>query len=582
MNVKSSGVEPGQRKLNGIQTTGREYRSLSQPEFEIKRTNDVAIAMRDGAKLLGDLFQPDASGRFPALLAVSPYPRQIQDFGIPLGMLEAGTSDFFVPRGYAHIIVNTRGTCGSEGVWTFQDQQEREDMYDLVEWAAAQPWCDGNVGMVGISYFAMTQVAGAVMQPPHLKAIFPLAVSDDTYDAAWHNGLLSSGFISSWMPAIGVMSARDPQMWRNDFFKLVKDLFAKPQVHRRLEHVNGEAITVVLKKLMHAHYAEEPFGRLWQQMCVEHPTRDAFWDERSQNPLLERVKIPVYLGCDWDNVPMHLPSTFTAWRALAHNPNVRMAMLPPSNLTWPWEGLHYEVLAWYDHWLKGRDTGVMEGPPIRYVLPGPEEDGWRTATDWPPAESKLVEFALRADGALGAEEGTPGSRAYIYFPADSGRPPNANPPALPSSLTWETAPAGKPLVFAGNIELRLDATITALDTGWIVVLFDIPPQGEPFAITAGWLRASLRGVNEEKSKPGAPVHDCREATAIPVGERVVYRIPMVPNARRIAAWHRLRLVLASADEDDKRLAMFGFTHTVVREASVNTIYSASRLLLPML
>jgi uncharacterized protein len=314
-------------------------------------------------------------------------------------------------------------------------------------------------------------------------------------------------------------------------------------------------------------------------MCVEHPTHDAFWDERDQNARLGRVNIPVYLGCDWDNVPMHLPSTFTAWRALAHNPNVRVALLPPSSLTWPWECLHYEALAWCDHWLKGRDTGIMEGPPIRYVVP--EADGWRTAA-WPPPESKLTAFALRADGALAEEEGPAGSRAYIHLPGDSGRPANANPPEWPASLTWETAPMTGSFDFVGGIELQLDATITAFDTGWIAVLFDVPPAGEPFPITAGWLRASLSRVIEEDSESGAPVLDHRRPVAVPVGQRVVYRIPVVANARRIARGHRLRLILASEDATDQELALLGFTHTVVREASVNTIYSASRLLLPIL
>ena len=79
MNLKASGVEPGQRRLNGLQATGREYRSLSEVEFNTKLTNDVAISMRDGTKLLADLFQPDAGGRrFPALLSASPYPRQFR------------------------------------------------------------------------------------------------------------------------------------------------------------------------------------------------------------------------------------------------------------------------------------------------------------------------------------------------------------------------------------------------------------------------------------------------------------------------------------------------------------------------
>jgi hypothetical protein len=73
------------------------------------------------------------------------------------------------------------------------------------------------------------------------------------------------------------------------------------------------------------------------------------------------VNIPVYLGSDWDNVPLHLPNIFKPGRELMHNPNVRVAMLPPGSLTSRWEGLHYEALALYDRWLKGRDTGIMEG-----------------------------------------------------------------------------------------------------------------------------------------------------------------------------------------------------------------------------
>jgi len=254
--------------------------------------------------------------------------------------------------------------------------------------------------------------------------------------------------------------------------------------------------------------------------------------------------------------------------------------LPPGSLTWPWEGLHYEVLAWYDHWLKGRDTGIMDGPPIRYVVP--ESDEWRTCATWPPPESSLTTFALRADGLLGEDAGPVGSRAYIHLPPDSGQLKNNDPPELPDVLSWETAPMTAALAFAGDIELELDATITGVDTGWIAALFDVPAQGKPVAITAGWLRASFSRVNEQMSKPGVPVLECREPVAIPAGERVVYRIPLVPNARSIGEGHRLRLVLASADGTHPELALLGFTHTTVREASVNTVYSSSRLLLPVL
>ena len=184
MDKSVSGTEPGQRQLNGPQTTGRDYRNLSKPQYAITRDDDVMAPMRDGVNLLADIFRPNTLARYPVLIAASPYPRQIQDLGAPMGFIEAGASDFFVPRGYVHVIANLRGTGGSGGTFGFFDGQERKDMYDLVEWAAQQPWSDGNVGMVGISYFAMTQLEAAVERPPHLKAIMPVAATFDLYDSA--------------------------------------------------------------------------------------------------------------------------------------------------------------------------------------------------------------------------------------------------------------------------------------------------------------------------------------------------------------------------------------------------------------
>jgi len=160
------------------------------------RDDDVPVAMRDGINLLADVHRPAEPGRYPVLIAASLYPRQIQDLGAPAGFIEAGASDFFVPRGYVHVIANNRGTSGSGGTFGFFDGQERRDMYDLVEWAGAQPWCDGNVGMIGISYFAGTQMEAAVERPPHLKAIMPIAGTYDLYESATHHGLMSSSFVT--------------------------------------------------------------------------------------------------------------------------------------------------------------------------------------------------------------------------------------------------------------------------------------------------------------------------------------------------------------------------------------------------
>lgn len=579
MSVHAAGTEPGQRRLNGPQTTGREYRDLSEAQYGMTRDEDAAVTTRDGTRLMADVFRPDDDGRFPALIAASPYPRQIQDLGAPMGFIEAGASDFWVPRGYVHVIVNLRGTGGSEGTFGLFDETERQDLYDVVEWAAVQDWCDGNVGMVGISYFAMSQLEAAVGRPPHLKAIFPLAVTPDLYEAAYHNGLFSAGFISPFIAGVGMLAQHGDRLWRGPFLDAARHVLAIPRVHARLGQMNGEASVAALTMIRRTHHAPHPWDDLWQDMAVDHQLRDAFWDERNVLPALGRVEVPVHLGCDWENVPLHLPGTFTSWEALEGGPPVRMALLGPLGLTWPWESLHVEALAWFDHWLKDRDTGIMDGPPIRYWLPGAEE--WRTLESWPPAAAAHRELALRADGALAEDEGEAGLRELLCLTESVHRPP-ANAPALPAELSWETEILPADLDVVGEIELRLTATSSAPDTAWIALLVDVAPDGSTTEVTAGWLRASLRAVDEAASRPGRPVLPCRVPEAVPVGEPVEYRIPLVPNARRFAEGHRIRLILLSDDQPKDAPAIMGFRHAPAGSAARNGIHSTSRLLLPVL
>jgi predicted acyl esterase len=566
-------------ELNGPQTTGRSYRNLSEPRHTVTHDVNVTVPMRDGITLLADVHRPSADGRHPALIAASPYPRQIQNLGAPAGFIEAGVTDFWVPRGYVHVIANMRGTGGSGGRFGFFDAQERRDMYDLVEWAAAQPWCDGTVGMIGISYFSMAQLEAAVERPPHLKAIFPVAATADLYEAAVHHGLMSSSFVTPFLSMIGLTSERSDELWRGTVVGLARRILNTPPLHRRFATMNGEAAMTMMRQLLKMPHDPHPWDDLWLDIAVTHQFRDEWWDERDLLPLLDRIDIPVYLGCDWENVPLHLPSTFKAWHALSHNENVRIGMLGRYGLTWPWESLHTEALAWFDHWLKGRDTGILDGPPIRYVLPGAE--GWQTADSWPPADTAHRALALRVDATLAEDEGEPGGRPYMVLGAGLNR---ARPSAVdpPSQLQWTSATLTEDIDMVGDIELRLVASATAIDTAWMATLQDVAPDGTVENVTAGWLRASLRAVDEAASRDGAPVLPCRTPQGVPVGEDVEYRIPMVPNARRFASGHRIRLVLTSDDQQPSTPAIMNFRHASVGTSSLNTVRSSSRLLLPVL
>jgi uncharacterized protein len=152
----------------------------------------------------------------------------------------------------------------------------------------------------------------------------------------------------------------------------------------------------------------------------------------------------------------------------------------------------------------------------------------------------------------------------------------------PSSLTWDSAPLKHDLDMVGDIEVQLDAISTAADTAWIAFLQDVDADGTVTDVTAGYLRAGLREVDEAASRPGAPDLPCRTFQAVPIGELVHYRIPLVANARRFKAGHRVRLFVTNDDQDSNMPAMLTFRHASVGTSCLNIVESSSRLLLPVM
>ena len=147
---------------------------VSKPMYKMKAEKNIYVRMRDSVRLACDIYRPASEGRFPALLSMGPYGKDIQALNVPRkprhksewGAIEAGDTEFFVRRGYAHVINDVRGTGYSEGKYDICQKKEQEDGYDLVEWIAQQPWCNGSVGMLGISYYAFIQHLVAAQQAP--------------------------------------------------------------------------------------------------------------------------------------------------------------------------------------------------------------------------------------------------------------------------------------------------------------------------------------------------------------------------------------------------------------------------------
>ncbi len=191
---------------------------------------DVDVPMRDGARLKADVFRPDDGGRFPALLNLGPYqkdklwipPPTLEEKPNPYMNWETVNPEWWVPRGYAAVRVDGRGSGKSPGQCEPWSLAEAIDFYDAIEWAAAQPWCNGKVGLSGISYYAINQWFVANLQPPSLKAIMPWEGFADIYrDALYHGGILSV-FMTNWFTAhlmhhtVGRASQQLPDAWQTN------------------------------------------------------------------------------------------------------------------------------------------------------------------------------------------------------------------------------------------------------------------------------------------------------------------------------------------------------------------------------
>jgi predicted acyl esterase len=475
----------------------------SEPRYEVQNDWNQAVAVRDGTRLLLDVYRPRMPGeKFPALCSFSPYTRQLQRDSPPIGQNEAGISEFWVPRGYAHVIVDVRGANGSEGNWDMWGPEEQKDLADIIEWVAEQPWCNGNVGMMGCSYFAMTQNLAAEQQPPSLKAIFPYDAGTDLYrDFFFNGGIPQDGFTRIWFSDVEFLN-----FWGG-------------------RNTNTAAMT---------RHFETVLGQ-------KYPFDGPYYQERSAWPNLNKIRIPAYFGCHWSFYNHHLRGSFRAWQGTG-DITKRMIIGPNPVPPRPYANYHKEALRWYDHFLKGMDTRVLEGAPIHLWIGG--EGVWRDEREWPLARTQWKRFYLGGAVENGTLADTP--------PLEGGQTLSCDPASeqwIWGQPRWvyRSEMLDRPLEITGPIQLNLVMASTAEDTDWIAILQDEAPDGSIQELTRGWLRSSHRATDAAKSGINQPwhPHDKREMLTPNRPEELV--IEIIPTSNLFLQGHRIRLELANCD-----------------------------------
>ncbi|WXG42096.1 MAG: CocE/NonD family hydrolase [Candidatus Freyarchaeum deiterrae] len=558
----------------------------SQPKFSVKVDKDVSIKMRDGVKLAADVYRPDAAGKFPALLSVSPYDKDIQNFSqdskgienlrkdpegfMKLASIEAGNSEYFVKRGYVHVIANARGSFKSEGEYqgTFSTQ-EQKDGYDLIEWIARQPWCNRKVGMVGVSYYAIIQYLIASMNrpPPHLKAIFPLDGFTDLYrDLAYHGGICNTGFPLAWFKPLKGKIKTKPQALKilgNKLKKAVQELLESDAIKNRpeiVEIIKNPELNPILFDMLLA------------------PTDGPIYWERSSWKRLRKIKIPTFIGSDWMKVGIHLRGAFTAYESIKAP---KKMLIGPPGMTRPWNEYHDVIVRWYDYWLKDMATGIMDESPIKIFYMG--IDQWREEDEWPPAVTQWKKYYLHDERTMDTHPPGPDEKpeSYVYEPLNQMRRG-----LVLYSARYHTPILDKEVKIAGPIALNLYASSTDTDSDWIIRLEDINPDGTKRVLTRGWLKASHRDLDRIKSKPCQPFHPHNKVIPIKSDKIYQYQIEIWPTANVFKAGHKIGLEISSDDGEAGDFSSTIFTHLLSGRKMTNTIFHnphyPSHLLLPII
>jgi predicted acyl esterase len=531
-------------------------RESSKPIYGTKiEGRDVMVPMRDGTRLAIDIYRPDAEGRFPALLAFSGHNKFLQSSEVieacnnqpawaPLwcGPAEGGDTKFFTSRGYVHVIGNPRGFGHSDpgDPWV----QGRTDAYDLIEWIAKQPWCDGNVGMVGISWFGLNQMIAAMTQPPHLKAIFPYDPCNFSFRDLYPGGVMHT----FWFHLLK-FSAENP--------KKVK-LTPEEEAHWKEAFNNPD-----YRMYPHIFNVLERKGKLAQGFFndITNPYEPENYEEIEKE--MQKIKIPFYTGSGYYGYTykMHFFNVFRHWQHCHSAPFKRLLINGPAHLPRPWTAFHDEVLRWYDYWLKGIDTGIKEEPKVKIWVMGANR--WRYSDDWPLKETQWTKLYLDSWERLRWEPFTPSSRDGIDAPDCFAQMP-LNQTRTVQKLRYMTDPLPEDLEVTGPLSLHFWAEIDQEDTNWIIVIKDVGPdvsvqtarEGEmerpkvsEREVTRGWLKASHRTVDEKRSSPGQPFHPLTRSAQKPVAPGKIYKYDVViaPTSNVFKRDHRICLDITSLD-----------------------------------
>lgn len=540
---------------------------------------DIPQIMRDGTTLYADIYLPKGDGPFPALLERTPYNKEDSP------EMQVGSPPFFASLGYAVVIQDVRGRFKSHGVFIpFHDDGwgPNRDGYDTVEWIAAQPWCNGRVGGIGGSYAGATQYRMAPTRPPHLKALYSRESSAD-YWSEWvyHGGAFELGFMWSWTV-------------RNTLTNLANIVDAEEFAQRKgvIERALEEIDTWYRHLPLYPNPIIDGIAD-WYNDYLLQPEDGPYWWQWNIGQKHHEVETPtVHMGGWFDIFQIGTLKNYMGMRTKARTAEARAAQRlyigpwihGPWNMATSVQGevdfgpestrAYNDIrVPWFDYWLKGINTGILEEPPVQLFVMG--ENRWRSAADFPLPNTRYTEWYLHEQGGLSRQRptGAEAADSYVYDPADPVPTRGGCTLSIPGGaydqrpiedrcLVYTSEPLDRDLTIIGPVTCVLHALTSASDTDWVVRLTDVHPDGFSRLLCDGILRARYR---ESTTSP----------TLLTPHQVYDYTIDLWATANTFKAGHRIRVAVTSScfPRFDRNLNTGGPLHQeAVGQVALNTVF----------
>lgn len=364
---------------------------LSPPSHRVHVERDVTITMPDGVRLISNVYRPVSGSRFPAVLMRTPYGRSPRDSAF--GGIQEFFARRFAERGYAVVVQDVRGRFDSEGEFN-PFLYERDDGIATLEWIAAQPWCDGQIGMWGASYSGIVQWA-TIPATRLVKAFVPVVTTSSLYNVVFPDGAFDLGLILRWLTIFRLLDRnRHRTLWANLWFFFDIERTVRPAfMHLPIYEADRAALG-----------SEVAFYRYW----LEHASQDdEVWRQALEHVRVEAVEAPAHLIGGWyDFFLRGLLEDYATLKAAGRRPYLTIG---------PWH--HFQALVsfvdlreglrWFDAQFKGQ-TESLRADPVRIFVLGANE--WRSLPDWPPP-SQTIPYYL-----------APGRHLTTTAPADDAPP----------------------------------------------------------------------------------------------------------------------------------------------------------------